>query len=180
MFKRRSQKSIYRDAWLELFQDEIEFPDGSVGTYAWVNRKNGVGVVVVTPNKKILLHREYRYVINDYSWEVQGGGIDAGETPEQAAVREIREEAGIVISEGQLQKLGIIYPLHSFNTESVTLFMVLIEETVATSEGSEVGEVVEKPQFFSFEEVLAMVDSGKINDAVTSHLVQMAVRKATT
>lgn len=52
MFKRLKQKKIYQDQWHTLFLDEIVFPDSSTGTYTWVNRKNGVGVVVVTPDKK--------------------------------------------------------------------------------------------------------------------------------
>ena len=63
MFKKIQQHTIYQDAWLTFFQDEIQFPDGSLGTYAWAQRKSGVGVVVVTSDKKILLRKEYRYII---------------------------------------------------------------------------------------------------------------------
>ncbi len=177
MFKKLSQKSIYKDAWLELFQDEIEFSDGSTGTYAWVNRKNGVGVVVVTTNNKILLHKEYRYVIKEYSWEVQGGGIDEHETPTEAAARELLEESGISVNPSSLQKMGVFYPLHSFNTESVTLFMVTIEETSSNTLGVEPSESIEDQRFVTFDEALSMIDSGQVNDAFTAHAIQMAIRK---
>ncbi|HYD35394.1 MAG TPA: NUDIX hydrolase [Vitreimonas sp.] len=177
MFKKITQKSIYKDAWVELFQDEIGFPDGSSGTYAWVNRKNGVGVVVTTSDQKILVHKEYRYVIKADSWEVQGGGIDDGETPEQAAVRELKEEAGIQINTDQLQKLGVFYPLHSFNTESVTLFMVVINPTQTNTDGTETSEDISEQRYVTFDEALKMIDDGKINDAFTAHAIQMTVRK---
>lgn len=177
MFKKINQKSIYKDAWVELFQDEIEFPDGSKGTYAWVNRKNGVGIIVVATDKKILLHREYRYVIDDYSWEVQGGGIDEGETPEQAAVRELQEEAGISVNPNSLQKLGTFYPLHSFNTESVVLFMAVIDSTELGEQQTESAELIDQQEFVSFDEALEMIDSGKVNDAGTANAIQMAIRK---
>ena len=102
MIKKVNSKSVYEDKWLKFFQDEIKFPDGSSGTYAWADRKSGVGIVVITKDKKVLLHREYRYPIKDYSWEIQGGGIDDGETVEQAAVRELEEETGIQMNESEL------------------------------------------------------------------------------
>ncbi len=177
MFKKLSRKSVYKDAWIELFQDEIELPNGSKSTYAWVNRKSGVSVVVVTRDKKILLHREYRYVIDGYSWEIQGGGIDDAETPEQAAVRELQEEAGILVEAGALQPLGVFYPLHSFNTETVTLFWVMVDEQQVGTQGMEAAELITQQQFFTFDQVLEMIDTGEINDAMTAHAVQMVIRR---
>jgi ADP-ribose pyrophosphatase len=177
MFKTLRQHPIYQDAWLEFFQDEIEFPDGSHGTYAWAKRKNGVGIVVVTTDKKILLHREYRYVIKDYSLEIQGGGIDEGETPLQAAVRELKEESGIEVQPESVQSLGAFYPLNSFNTELVTLFMVEVDKAEVSEKLREQSEAIDNLTFFTFDEVLAMIDDGRINDASTANVLQMAIRK---
>ncbi|MDA1079552.1 MAG: NUDIX hydrolase, partial [bacterium] len=97
MFKKLSSKSLHKDHWLEFFLDDIAFPDGSTGTYAWARRMNVVAFVIATKDRKILLQKEYRYVVSEYSWEIQGGGIDKGETAKQAAVREIFEETGLTI-----------------------------------------------------------------------------------
>lgn len=177
MFKTLKRKTMYQDAWLKLYQDEIEFPDGSTGTYAWVDRKSGAAVVVVTKDKKILLHKEYRYPIHTYSWEIQGGGIDAGETPAQAAVRELQEEAGITVSEDQLISLGTYYPVHSFSTEKGNLFMVVLESEELAEITTEASEHLEEHKFFSFDEVNQMIDTGKINDAGTGFAVQLAMRR---
>ncbi len=168
---------IYNDAWLELFQDKIQFEDGTIGTYAWMDRKDGVGIVVLTPNKKILLQKEFRYVIQKYSWEVSGGGIDDSETPRQAAARELFEESGIRVAVDELQEVGAFYPLHSLNTELVTLFMVIIDETKLSLNNTESGEIITNSKFFTFDEALAMIDSGEINDAGTANAVQLAIRK---
>lgn len=45
---------------------------------------------------KIVLVRQYRYPVNDYVYELPAGLIDGGETAWQTAVREIREETGMV------------------------------------------------------------------------------------
>lgn len=177
MIKKIKSNLLYEDKWLKFYQDDIEFPNGEKGTYAWADRKSGVGVVVITKDKKILLHKEFRYPINKYSWEIQGGGIDTGETEAQAAVRELAEESGIQVQESDLHILGSFYPLHSLSTESGTLFMVIIDDETVSSQESEVNEIIDEQQFFTFEEVYQMIDDQKINDAATAHAVQLAIRK---
>lgn len=54
----------------------------------WVN------VVALTPDERIVLVRQFRFGLNDFSWEVPGGIVEAGEDPVAAGVRELREETG--------------------------------------------------------------------------------------
>jgi ADP-ribose pyrophosphatase len=177
MFKKLKQAEVYSDPWLKFYQDEIEFPDGSKGTYAWAQRKNGVGIAVVTKGQKILLHKEYRYIIKDYSWEIPGGGIDEGESPEVAAARELKEETGISVEPSQLTFIARFFPLNSFNTEEVTLFLVEVNTDEVTTRGIEASEHLEEQKFVSFDEALAMVDDGTINDAMTANAIQMVIRR---
>lgn len=44
---------------------------------------------------KIVMIRQYRYPLDDYLYELPAGLIDAGETPAQSAVREMKEETGM-------------------------------------------------------------------------------------
>jgi 8-oxo-dGTP pyrophosphatase MutT (NUDIX family) len=54
------------------------------------------GVVAITPDQEIYLVGQYRYAMEEYSWEIIEGGVDDGEEPVAAARRELKEEAGIV------------------------------------------------------------------------------------
>jgi ADP-ribose pyrophosphatase len=45
--------------------------------------------------EKLVLLRQFRYPVNDFIYEVPAGLVDVGETPEQAAVRELKEETGL-------------------------------------------------------------------------------------
>lgn len=45
--------------------------------------------------EKIVMIRQYRYPVGDYLYELPAGLVDPGETPEEAAVREMKEETGL-------------------------------------------------------------------------------------
>ncbi|CEJ90391.1 hypothetical protein VHEMI06179 [[Torrubiella] hemipterigena] len=58
---------------------------------------DGVGILAILSKpdgKHILLQKQYRPPIDKVTIEIPAGLIDEGETPEQAAVRELREETG--------------------------------------------------------------------------------------
>jgi ADP-ribose pyrophosphatase len=59
-------------------------------------------VIAVTPDGKLVLVRQFRFGIEEFSLEIPGGIIDPGETPVAAAVRELREETGYVGTSARL------------------------------------------------------------------------------
>ena len=67
---------------------------------AKTHERKAEGVVIYAVRKEdpgeIVLIRQYRYPVGDYLYELPAGLIDEGETPEEAAIREMREETGLV------------------------------------------------------------------------------------
>ncbi|MFH1713229.1 MAG: NUDIX hydrolase [Candidatus Jacksonbacteria bacterium] len=53
-----------------------------------------VAIVPVLENRKIVLIKQYRYLANNFLWEIPAGGIKKGESKKQAALRELQEETG--------------------------------------------------------------------------------------
>ncbi len=77
-------------------------------TSDWVN------IIPLTDDNQVVLIKQYRAGINDITVEIPGGIIDAGESPIEAAKRELEEETGYVGDEFEL--LGFTHPNPSFIT----------------------------------------------------------------
>lgn len=64
--------------------------------------------------------KEYRYPIKSWSYEFAAGIIDEGETPAEAAIREVKEETGFIVDE--IKSLGTFYPSFGATNEIIYLF----------------------------------------------------------
>lgn len=175
MFKKINQKVIYQNKWMTVFEDGVEFPNGNTGIYGYVQRTNGAGALVLNPKNKVLLIKQYRYPIQDWEWNLPGGGVDPNEDPKIAVEREIEEETGLKI--GSIEKIGQFYPLSSCSTEFVSLFVARVaDEKLVVKERLE-DESITEMKFISIGEAIRMVDAGEITDALTCNALQILSRK---
>jgi ADP-ribose pyrophosphatase len=85
------RKSVFVTPWFQVFAEQP--PDGGLPHYL-IQGKDFVVVVAVTTQNHILLVRQYRPPVAAVTLELPAGHIDPGETPEQAARRELLEETG--------------------------------------------------------------------------------------
>ena len=93
-WKTVSSRPIYQNPWMSLREDIAEMPDGRTTLYGVVTFGDCVGVVPFVDEDRILLVRQYRYVQKDARWEIPTGGVKEGESPGEAAQRELQEETG--------------------------------------------------------------------------------------
>lgn len=96
--ERMEKKKIAEGKWLTLSEIAYTTPDGVRRSWETVGRRNTRGAIgilaTVQPQGDIVLIRQYRPPVARHVIEFPAGLIDGGETPEQAAVRELREETG--------------------------------------------------------------------------------------
>ena len=132
-----------------------------------------VGVVALNRGK-LLLVRQYRFLVNDMSWEIPGGKVEPDESPEVAGRRECLEETGVNCR--NLEKLVAYYPGLD-NVENRTTLLYTEEADLPTEFVSNAAEV-EEIAWIEFGECLEMVFSGKILDALTVvGILSYAVRR---
>ncbi len=144
-------RAVYRHPQREKEQDffVINAPD-------WVN------VIALTPDHRLVLVRQFRYGTNDFSLEIPGGVIDAGEDAVTAGVRELREESGYVGTSARL--MGTVHPNPAMQSNRCHLVLVENARPVADLEWDpdEEFEIMTRP----VEEVYALVRSGGITHAM--------------
>lgn len=87
----------------------VQFP-------AWVN------VIALTPENEVILIRQYRHGTGEVTLEIPGGIVDSGESPAEAAARELVEETGYTGSE--LELLGRVRPNPAIQTNSCYTYLI--------------------------------------------------------
>eukprot|EP01137_Pigoraptor_chileana_P011014 Opistho-2@61250 len=94
-WKTLSSKYIYDDRWFRARADSCQFPDGRIiEPYYIVELPDWCNVILVTKDERMILVRQYRYPIDQATYELPGGVIEKNEDPKQAAKREMEEETG--------------------------------------------------------------------------------------
>ncbi|MEP6682971.1 MAG: NUDIX hydrolase, partial [Parafilimonas sp.] len=89
------QKEIYDNPWIHVTEYDVLNPSGNKGIYGKVHFKNvAIGIVPLDENMNTYLVGQYRFTINEYSWEIPEGGA-LNEEPLAAAQRELLEETGL-------------------------------------------------------------------------------------
>jgi 8-oxo-dGDP phosphatase len=89
------RRAIYESSWLSLDLVDVELPDGRRFEQHVVRMARPVAAVVVLDDRdRVLLMWRHRLVTDTWGWEIPGGRIEEGESPEEAGVRETEEETG--------------------------------------------------------------------------------------
>lgn len=160
---------------MTVFEDGIQFSNGNTGIYGYVKRTNGAGALVINPHKEVLLIKQYRYPIQDWEWNLPGGGIDPSEDPKVTVEREIIEETGLNIE--SIAKIAQFYPLSSYSTELVFLFVAKVGDGKLVMKERLEDESITEMKFINIDEALRMIDTGEITDAMTCNALQILARK---
>jgi ADP-ribose pyrophosphatase len=159
---------VYKGRVLSVTVDELRYPDGRVVKMECVRHRGSVVLLPMTAPDRILLVRQYRYVVDRWLWELPAGTLEPNETLEAAALRECHEEVGKIA--GRAQKLGSFLPSPGFCDEEMNFYLLtdlrdrLPGEAAPHQDPDEILHVKE----FSVNEVREMVRVREIDDMKTA------------
>ena len=162
-WKTLSTRPVYQNRWISVREDQVIRPDGQPGIYGVIEFPNpSVAVLAVDADEHVYLVGQYRYTLNQYSWEIPEGACNTGEAPLVAAQRELREETGMAAEHWQY--LGQSHLSNSVTNEVAAYFLATgLTHGEAEPEGTEQFEYRRVP----FAEALRMVREGEITDSLS-------------
>ncbi|HWA84964.1 MAG TPA: NUDIX hydrolase [Opitutus sp.] len=144
-------------------------PRGREQDFVVIDAPDWVNVIALTPERRMVLVRQFRYGVNEFSLEIPGGMIEAGEEPLIAGVRELREETGYVGAPAR--QLGSVHPNPAI--QSNRCHFVFVEDAAPASalawDADEEIAVTTLP----VDEVYAMAHSGGITHALVLNALLM-------
>ena len=161
MIKTLKHKTIYENKWVRYNVDEVEFPSGETGEYAFHERADaGPMIIPQREDGKFLVLKEWRYPIQDWSWGFPVGGVELGETFLQAAQRELEEETGYVAQKWIDLGTLCVDPGGSSQVAPVFFSSDLVSG-IAHQESGEIHEV----HFFTADEIEEKICAGEFRSS---------------
>ena len=157
-------EDIYENPWIKLEHHQVINPAGGNGIYGKVHFKNNaIGIIALDEEKNTWLVGQYRYPLNEWSWEIPEGGGPLRDDLLESAKRELKEETGITA-----KKWTMILRTHLSNSVSDEEgFVFLAEDLVQGKSNLEETEADLKVWKLPFKEALQMVLDGKITDSLS-------------
>ena len=153
---------VYENPWISVREDEVIRPDGHPGIYGVVHYKNSAVGVLPVEDGHVYLVGQYRYPLDQYSWEIPEGGCPEDEEPLEAARRELREETGFEAR--NWEKLGEADLSNSVADERAVWFLATgLVPGEQRPDGTEVIGVRRVP----LDEALRMALDGRMRDALS-------------
>ena len=162
-FKEKTQKEnyIYKGKIVNLRRDDVILPNGKPAVREVIEHSGGSAVLCVKDGK-VLMVKQFRYPYKEEIWEIPAGKVNSGETPDQTAIRELKEEGGIVAE--KVDKLFDVYPSPGYTGEIIRIYK---------AEGLTFGEnKLDEDEFltgkwFDVKTLKKMIDDKEIKDAKT-------------
>ena len=125
-----STEYLFRRPWLTARRDVVQLPDGRINPeYYILEYPDWVNVIAITKDGQMILERQFRHGLGKTCYELPCGVIEEGETPLEAAKRELLEETGY--AGGTWQEWMTLSPNPSTSTNLTHSFLVTGVEKVA-------------------------------------------------
>jgi 8-oxo-dGTP pyrophosphatase MutT (NUDIX family) len=158
-----SSEEKYDNRWINVTEYQVLTPNGNPGIYGKVHFKNtAIGVLPLDAENNTWLVGQYRFTLNQYTWEIPEGGGAEGEDVLEAAKRELEEETGL--RAGSWVKLMDFHLSNSVCDEYGHVFLARdLEQHAPMPEDTEQLQVRKVP----FAEVLRMVMDSEITDSLS-------------
>ena len=155
----RGSSSLHRNPYCSVLQQDVLVNrEKQIDFYSIWFPRPAVGIVG-RRGTEMLLVRQYRFLVDEYVWAIPSGGVGEGESLEDAAAREFREETGMTA--GSLRPLMGCYASYGCSNQRFEIF--LATDIAPAPESFDPIEVL-AVQWFTTDTILEMVRNSAIVD----------------
>ena len=155
-----STEQVYSGRAVNLRIETIEKADGRKTTREIVEHADCIAVVPIDEHNSVVMVKQYREAVKKTLLEIPAGGIDASEIPDEAVIRELQEEIGLLPQ--NIERIGGFYATPGYGTEYLYLYLATdLTPGRLVAEDTEEIEVVRVP----LSRIPSLIASGEICDA---------------
>jgi len=142
--------------------DEVVIPGGKIARREFLTHPGAVGTLAFDRDGKILMVKQYRYPVREFTLEIPAGKLAAGEDPLVCVKRELEEETGFIAK--KTRKLLTFWPTAAFSDETIHLYVSTeLVQAKAHPDEDEFLEIVR----VSPAELQKWIGLGRVHDAKT-------------
>lgn len=157
-----TSETLYRGRAFDVRRDQIRLPNGKSTALDIVDHSGAITIVPVDASGVIWFVRQYRHPTGQMLLELPAGTLEPGEQPEEAALREIREEIGMAAK--SIKLLGEFYLAPGYSTEYMYIYLALgLTPAPLDQDEDEILFVEKIPAIEAYQ----LIESDKILDAKT-------------
>lgn len=159
----KSENILKIGPWLSVRQETVELPSGKqIPTWFTLEFPNWISVIAITKDGKFVMEDQYRHGIGETRYEIVAGVIDPGETPLEAAKRELLEETGF--GGGEWELFMTLSPNTSNHNNVSYTFLATNVEKVSEQQQEATEDI--HVDIFTKEEVMELLQQGEIMQAL--------------
>lgn len=157
-YKHLNKETVFENEHLEVFQEELELPEGQKVKWSFLKGSSAVGIVAIDDDDRVIFVKQYRPAIQEEIIEIPAGLVEENEDPMEAARRELEEETGYRAN--RLEKIFEYYNSPGFSNSKMYIYLAKgLEKTQQKLDIDEYLDVV-KIDFSS-------IDESKLSDGKT-------------
>lgn len=162
-WKTKNSELKYNNPWISVTEHQVVNAAGNDGIYGTVHFKNiAIGIIPLDENNNIWLVGQFRYPLNEYSWEICEGGGKLDVDPLLSAQRELMEELGI-----KAEKWTKLLDMHLSNSVSDEVGIIYIAQNLSYFNPEPEEDEVLSIKKISLNDAFEMVMNGEITDSLS-------------
>lgn len=161
-YKILSSEQIFKGHFLEIQRDQVLLPDHRTHTIEFIKHPGASMVIPLLDPETIVMVKQYRHSLKKYFWEFPAGKKDPGESAQETAHRELREETGYTTQ--TMRYLTTIHPVIGYADEEIHIF--LAEHLQAGASSLDSGEILTTHQV-KINDAMMMLRRGEVSDVKT-------------